>query len=63
MKYNRFRGDGKQDVDDWFAEFESTALANQENEDAKQRIFQGMLKGEALKWYHDLPVLIRNDSE
>jgi hypothetical protein len=56
LKYKRFKGDGHQDVDDWFSEFESTAVANQEEDEAKQRIFQGLLKGEALKWYQDIPV-------
>jgi hypothetical protein len=28
LKYKRFKGDGHQDVDDWFSEFESTAVAN-----------------------------------
>jgi hypothetical protein len=50
LKYKRFKGDGHQDVDDWFSEFESIAVANQEEDEAKQRIFQGLLKGEALKW-------------
>jgi hypothetical protein len=61
MKYKRFKGDGHQDVDDWFSEFESTAVANQEEDEAKQRIFQRLLKGEALKWYQDVPVRNRND--
>jgi hypothetical protein len=61
LKYKRFKGDGHQDVDDWFSEFESTAVANQEEDEAKQRIFQGLLKGEALKWYQDVPVRNRND--
>jgi hypothetical protein len=61
LKYKRFTGDGYQDVDDWFSEFESTAVANQEEDEAKQRIFQGLLKGEALKWYQDIPVRDRND--
>jgi hypothetical protein len=61
LKYKRFKGDGNQDVDDWFSEFESTAVANQEMEEAKQRIFQGLLKGEALKWYQDVPVQNRDD--
>jgi hypothetical protein len=61
LKYKRFKGDGHQDVDDWFSEFESTAVANQEEDEAKQRIFQGLLKGEALKWYQDIPVRDRND--
>jgi hypothetical protein len=39
LKYKRFKGDGHQDVDDWFSEFESTAVANQEEDEAKQRIF------------------------
>src|SRR5450759_5048146 len=61
LKYSKFRGDGRQDVDEWFSEFESIALANQEDEQIKQRIFQGLLKGEALKWYQDVPVATRND--
>jgi hypothetical protein len=49
LKYKRFKEDGHQDVDDWFSEFESTGVANQEEDEAKQRIFQGLLKGEVLK--------------
>jgi hypothetical protein len=63
LKYETFKGDGHQDVDDWFSEFESTAVANQEEDEAKQRIFLGLLKGEALKWYQDIPVRDRNDWE
>ena len=55
LKYSRFQGDGSQDVDDWFFEFRSITLANQEDLEAKQRILQGLLKGEALKWYQDTP--------
>ena len=61
LKYSKFRGDGSQDVDDWFSEFESIALANREELETKQRIFQGLLKGEALKWYQDVPDATRND--
>jgi hypothetical protein len=61
LKYSRFKGDGSQDVDDWFCEFESIAVANLEDFEAKQRIFQGLLKGEALKWYQDVPEATRND--
>ena len=61
LKYSRFRGDGNQDVDDWFCEFESIAAANQEEPDSKKRIFQGLLKGEALKWYQDVPDDERDD--
>ena len=55
LKYSRFQGDGSQDVDDWFFKFESIALANQEELEVKQRIFQGLLKREAVKWYQDIP--------
>ena len=51
LKYSRFKGDGSQDVDDWLTEFKSTAAANQEEPAAPLQIFQGLLKGEALKWY------------
>ena len=47
-------------MDDWYCEFESIATANQEEPGAKSRIFQGLLKGEALKWYQDVPEEIRN---
>ena len=50
LKYSRFKGDGSQDVDDWLTEFKSTAIANQEEPATTLRIFQGLLKGEALKW-------------
>src|SRR5450759_312938 len=43
LKYSKFRGDGRKDVDEWVTEFESIALANQEEADAKPRIFQGCL--------------------
>ena len=55
LKYSRFKGDGSQDVDNWLTEFRSTAAANQEEPVATLRIFQGLLKGEALKWYQDVP--------
>ena len=61
LKYSSFRGDGNQDADDWFCEFESIAMANQENPPSKRRIFQGLLKGEALKWYQDVPEETRAD--
>ena len=63
LKYSRFKGDGSPDVDNWLTEFESTALANQEELVAKQRIFQGVLKREALKWYQDVPDQIRDNWE
>ena len=59
LKYSRFKGDGSQDVDDWLTEFRSTAAANQEEPAATLRIFQGLLKGEALKWYQDVLDRIR----
>ena len=44
LKYSRFRGDGSQDIDDWFYEFESTALANQKDNEAKARIVHQILE-------------------
>ena len=63
LKYSRFKGDGSQDVDDWLTEFKSTAIANQEEPATILRIFQGLLKGEALKWYQDVPERIRTNWE
>ena len=63
LKYNRFKGDGSQDVDDWLTEFKSTTIANQEEPVIVLRIFQGLLKGEALKWYQDVPERIRTNWE
>ena len=61
LKYSRFKGDGSQDVDNWLIEFKSTAMANQEEPATTLRIFQGLLKGEALKWYQDILDRIRNN--
>ena len=61
LKYSSFRGDGSQDADDWFCEFESIAGANQEDPDSKKQNFQGLLKGEVLKWYQDVLDEIRED--
>lgn len=61
LKYTKFRGDDRMDVDDWMAEFEATAEANQEDPASKRRVFHGLLKGEALRWYQDIPEAIRND--
>lgn len=63
LKYRKFKGDGREDVDDWLCEFNSTAAANQEEVATKLRIFQGLLKGEALQWYQDVPEPVRNDWE
>ena len=63
LKYSRFKGDGSQDVDDWLTEFKSTAIANQEEPATILWIFQGLLKGEALKWYQDVPDRIRTNWE
>jgi hypothetical protein len=48
-------------VDDWFCEFKSIATANQEEPDSKKMIFQGLLKGYALKWYQDVPDTAREE--
>ena len=54
LKYSRFKGDGSQDVDDWLTEFKSTVVGNQEEPAATLRTLQGLLKGEAFKWYQDV---------
>ena len=59
LKYSRFKGDDSQDVDDWFGKFEATTLANQEDLLSKRRIFHGLLKGGALKWFQDVPDAVR----
>ena len=59
LKYSKFKEDGSQDVDDWLTEFKSTAIANQEELATILWTFQGFLKGEALKWYQDVPERIR----
>ena len=63
LKYSRFKGDGSQDVDDWLTEFKSTAIANQKEPTTILRIFQGLLKSEALKWYQDVSERIRTNWE
>jgi hypothetical protein len=59
LRYGRFKGDGSQDVDDWLSEFIATANANQETEESQLRMFQGVLKGEALKWFQEVPDGVR----
>ena len=61
LKYTKFRGDDLMDVDDWMAEFEATVEANQEDLASKRRVFHGLLKGEAVRWYQDILAAIRND--
>ncbi|PTQ47521.1 hypothetical protein MARPO_0008s0262 [Marchantia polymorpha] len=61
LKYRKFKGDGREDVDEWLCEFNSTAAANQEDDATKLRLFQGLLKKEALQWYLDVAVPVRND--
>ena len=61
LKYRKFRGDGREDVDEWLSEFNATANANLEDEPVKLRLFQGLLKKEALQWYQEEPANVRND--
>lgn len=63
LKYSRFHGDGAKDVDDWLEEFNATAEANLEDEESRLRLFSGLLKGEALKWYLDVPLAVKRDWE
>lgn len=51
LKYTTFKGRG-QDPDGWLGEFLSTAKTNKENADPDLlRIFEGLMKNEAHKWY------------
>lgn len=61
LKYRKFKGDGREDVDEWLCEFNATASANQEEDATKLRLFQGLLKKEALQWYQEVPAPVRND--
>jgi len=61
LKYNRFKGDGEIDVDDWLDEFIATAHANQEDAASRLCVFAGLLKVEALNWYLDLPAAVKAD--
>ena len=64
LKYSKFKRDGNQDVDDGLTEFKSTFVANQEEPDIALQIFQGLLKGEALKSrYQDVLDWIRTNWE
>lgn len=63
LKYNQFKGDGDVNVDDWLEEFVATALANQKDAASRLRIFAGLLKAEALKWYMDLPAATKADRD
>lgn len=63
LKYNRFQGDGGKDVDDWLEEFNAIAEANMEDAESRLRLFSGLLKGEALKWYLDVPLIVRGNWE
>jgi len=61
LKYKQFKGDRNRDADECLGEFESTALTNQETKAAERRIFQRLLKREALNCYQDVPDLIQNN--
>ena len=50
-------------MDNWLTKFKSTVVANQKKPAAALQIFQGLLKGEALKWYEDVPDRIRTNWE
>lgn len=61
LKYSHFRGSAESDVDEWFGEFETIAAANQEDLPSRLRVFPGLLKGEALSWYHGLTDEVKAD--
>ena len=61
LKYTPFRGKS-QDADDWLIEFLDTAQTNKEDQPPDLlRLFQGLMKKDAMHWYHDLTQAIRGD--
>jgi hypothetical protein len=60
IKYNIFKGTG-QNVDDWLEEFNAVADANKESAESKAKMFHGMLRKAALKWYYTLEAPICNN--
>ncbi len=58
IKYNIFKGTG-QNVDDWLEEFDAVADANKETAESKAKMFHGMLRKAALKWYNALEPPVR----
>lgn len=62
LKYSKFEGGGEQDVDDWLDHFNAILEANDETDpDIRRRLFYGLLRGEALRWYNGLERGVRND--
>ena len=62
LKYSKFEGGGEQDVDDWLDHFKAILEANDETDpDIRKRLFYGLLRGEALRWYNGLERGVRND--
>jgi hypothetical protein len=62
IKYNRFKGDGTQDVDDWMEQYLATLSANDEGDvGTTKRLFRGVIEGEALKWYGTLDQAVKDD--
>jgi hypothetical protein len=61
LKYARFKGKG-QDVNEWLDQFSATLEANDENDpETTKKLVQGLLEGEALRWYNGLLPAARND--
>ena len=53
LKYSKFHG-RKQDADDWMTEFLDTAQTNKEDAPAELlRLFRGLMKKDAMDWYHN----------
>src|SRR5450759_2240968 len=62
LKYTTFYG-RSQDANDWLTEFLDTAQTNKEDAEVDLlRIFRGLMKSDAMHWYHhDLTPAIRGD--
>ena len=62
LKYEKFKPQEHQDVDDWMEQYLAVSTANEEAEDAvRLRIFPGLLSGEALKWYNAQEATLKID--
>lgn len=61
IKYTKFKGDGSQKVDDWWCEWLAATRTNEEPPDRMAIVFQGLLLGEARKWFDQLDPAEKDD--
>ncbi|CAM6125591.1 unnamed protein product [Calypogeia fissa] len=61
IKYTQFKGSWSQDVDNWMEHYLATATNDEVDNDTRKKLFQGLIGGEALKWYNALDAKTRDD--